>query len=218
MPRTKIPFERPEDKKEARLIIIAAEGRMTERIYFEALAAQYQSTGVHVEIIDRQTNSSDPRTVLEALDTFTKTYELDEEDELWMVIDRDYKSWNEQQISEVARLCFQKPGFHFGLSNPAFEIWLLIHLKDIEVYTQEEQDAFFENKKVSQEKTLLKKELSDLLPNGFNESSYEVSRFIPHVIKAINRARTLDKEPDARWPNYLGTRVYLLAEKIIQGK
>ena len=218
MPRIRKPFERPEGKKEARLIIIAAEGRMTERIYFEALADQFQSTGVHVEIIDRQTDSSAPEKVLEALESFNRTYDLDEDDELWMVIDRDYKSWNEQQLSDVARLCHQKPGYHLGLSNPAFEIWLLIHLKDIEEYSEEDQAVFLENRKVSQRKTALKKELSDILPGGFNESNYEASYLIKYVETALERGRKMDKNPEARWPNYLGTRVYLLAEKIIKGK
>lgn len=219
MPRTRIPFERPEGKKKARLIIIAAEGRMTEKIYFEALAAQYHSTGVHVEIIDRQTDSSDPRTVFEALDAFTKIYELDEDDELWMVIDRDYKSWDDKQIGEVAQLCHQKPGFNLGLSNPAFEIWLLIHIKDIDKdYKEDDREAFWHNRKVSQEKTVLKKELSNIIPHGFNESNYDAEYLIKNVHVAIERARKMDQKPDDRWPNYLGTRVYLLTEKIIQGK
>jgi hypothetical protein len=219
MPRTRIPFERPQGKKEARLIIIAAEGRMTERIYFEALAAQYHSTGVHVEIIDRQTDSSDPGAVFEALDTFTKVYELDEDDELWMVIDRDYKSWDEKQISEIARLCHQKTGFNLGLSNPAFEIWLLIHIKDIHNdYTEDDREAFWLNRKVSREKTVLKKELSNILTKGFNESNYDAEYLIKNVHVAIKRAREMDKKPDDRWPNYLGTRVYRLAENIIKGK
>ena len=78
MPRIKRSFERPEGKKEARLIIIASEGRETERIYFEALAGHYQSTEVHVEIIDRKTNSSNPEEVLNTLNSFAEYYELDE--------------------------------------------------------------------------------------------------------------------------------------------
>ncbi|MFP4018896.1 MAG: RloB family protein [Bacteroidota bacterium] len=218
MPRIKRSFERPEGKKEARLIIIAAEGRNTERIYFEALAEYYQSTEVHVEIIDRKTDSSNPEEVLKTLNEFATSYELDETDELWMVIDRDFKSWTEKTISEVARQCHQKKGFNLGLSNPAFEIWLLIHVKDIDEYTENEKQKFYENKKLSKSKTALKKELSKLLPNGFNESNYDPGFLIKNISIAIERARKMDKKPQSRWPDYLGTRIYRLAEKIIKGK
>jgi len=38
---------------------------------------------------------------------------------------------------------------------------------------------------------------------------------IAHVETAIERARALDKNPADRWPQTLGTRVYLLAESVM---
>ena len=217
MPHKKVPFTRPEGKREARLIIIATEGRKTEPIYFNALKEKYLSSGIHVEIIDRQTNSSSPESVMEALDKFAEKYEIDEDDELWVVIDRDYQSWNKKEISYVAQQCHQKKGFNLGLSNPAFEIWLLLHVKDIADYSAQQKDELFKNPKVSTHKTLLKKELGDVLPNGYNEANYDANYLIKFIDKAIEQARSLDINPKERWPNYLGTRVYRLAEKIKKG-
>jgi hypothetical protein len=217
MARKKIPFVRDEHKKDARLVIIATEGRKTERIYFEALAQEYESTDVHVEIIKRESNNSSPEEVIKSLNEFAKKYELDENDELWMIIDRDYQAWPTQSISHVAQLCWQKKGYNLALSNPAFEIWLLLHIKDIAEYSEEEKKELWENRKETRDKTKLKKELSILL-GGFNESKYDPQVFIKHVKTAIERAKKLDYNPSSRWQDYLGTRVYKLTRIIISKK
>ncbi|MGM0613614.1 MAG: RloB family protein [Bacteroidota bacterium] len=218
MPHKRVPYTRPEGKREARLIIIATEGRKTEPIYFGALKEKYLSSGVHVEIIDRKTNSSNPERVMEALDEFADKYEIAYDDELWMVVDRDYQSWGEKELSYVAQQCHRKKGYHLGLSNPAFEIWLLLHLVDIDEFSSEEKKRFYENRKVSAHKTLLKQEVSNHMPNGFRESDYDAEYLIQYVNQAIRQAKSLDKNPRERWPNQVGTRVYRLAEKIKKGK
>jgi hypothetical protein len=217
MGRIKQPFVREEGKKDARLIIIATEGRKTERIYFEALAQEYDTPAVHIEIIKRENDNSSPEQVMQSLNEFAVKYELDENDELWMVIDRDYQSWEPKSIKQVAQLCHQKKGFNLALSNPAFEIWLLLHVKDINEYSEPDKKKLFENKKVTAKKTALKKELSKILI-GFDETSYNPEKFIPYVETAIARAKALDTNPKARWQDYLGTRVYKLAVKTISKK
>ena len=218
MPRKRVPYTRPEGKRDARLIIIATEGRKTEPIYFQALKDEYSSSGVHVEIIDRETNSSNPVSVMEALDNFAKEYEIAHNDELWMVIDRDYQSWGEKEISFVAQQCHRKKGYHLGLSNPAFEMWLLLHVRDIHEYSDSEKDKMFQNSRQGTRRTYLEKELSDVLPDGYDKSRYNANYLIKHLDIAIKQAKELDTNPHERWPNKLGTRVYRLAEKIKKGK
>lgn len=48
-----------------------------------------------------------------------------------------------------------------------------------------------------------------------NAELSDVARYLPHVETAITRARLLDERPSDRWPQGLGTRVYLLAQSII---
>lgn len=50
---------------------------------------------------------------------------------------------------------------------------------------------------------------------SYRESDYDVTSLIEYVEVAIERAKALDKNPDDRWPQTLGTRVYLLAGSIM---
>ena len=116
MGRIKRNFKRPESKRSAKLIVIATEGRKTERIYFEALAESFDSTKVHVEVIEKLDDNSSPDVVLEQLNSFADEFNLDENDELWMVIDRDYQSWEIEMIKSVAQICHQKRGYYLAVS------------------------------------------------------------------------------------------------------
>lgn len=214
MGRIKRDFERPENKRSAKLFVIATEGRKTERIYFDALAERFDSTKVHIEVIKKLDNNSSPEVVLEQLNMFAEAYNLDDNDELWMVIDRDSQSWGIEMIKSVARICHQKNGYFLALSNPAFELWLLLHLVDCTGLTQPEKDDLFRNAKVSRSKTYSKKMLSDLL-GGFNEARYNPSPLISNVDDAIQNAIKLDINPRDRWPNYLATSVYKLVQSIL---
>lgn len=215
MGRIKRTFERPENKRSAKLIVIATEGRKTERIYFEGLADKYDSTKVHLEIIEKLDNNSSPEEVLNQLNSFAEEFNLDEKDELWMVIDRDYQSWTIKMIKSVAQICYQKRGYYLALSNPAFEVWLLSHLINCLDLPEEERLKLIENKKVrNSSKTYSKKKLSDLL-GGFNEANYDAKIFIDRVEIAIKNSIDNDKNPRTRWPNYIGTRVYRLVQSIL---
>ena len=50
---------------------------------------------------------------------------------------------------------------------------------------------------------------------SYHEEAYDAQMLITHVEEAIERARALDKNPNDRWPQTLGTRVYLLAESVM---
>lgn len=78
--------ERQEAFRDARLIVIASEGKDTERIYFKALAKEYTNPRVHVHILERnevEQNSSSPEHVLKQLNNYKEQYELEADDELW---------------------------------------------------------------------------------------------------------------------------------------
>ena len=50
--RSRNSFERGEAFRDARLVVIASEGKDTERIYFKALAKEYTTPRVHVHILN----------------------------------------------------------------------------------------------------------------------------------------------------------------------
>lgn len=121
--------ERREAFRDARLIVIATEGKDTERIYFTELAKEYTNPRVHVHILYRcedEQNNSSPEHVLKQLNKYKGQYELESDDDAQMLI--------------------------------------------------------------------------------------------RHVEVAIVGAKLLDKNPSDRWPQTLGTRVYLLAESVMNRK
>src|SRR3712207_8105324 len=73
--RQRKSFERLEGVRPARLIVIAAEGRYTENIYFEAMKTAMCASDVHVEVLRRDTNESNPDNVLRQILNFQNVYE-----------------------------------------------------------------------------------------------------------------------------------------------
>ena len=211
--------ERREAYRDARLIIIASEGKDTERIYFKALAKEYTNPRVHVHILERsidEQNNSSPEYVLKQLNDYKSQYELEADDELWLVIDKD--RWTEAMLSRVATECSQEVAMHLALSNPCFELWLLLHIEDAALLTPEEQKRWMENRRKSKNANpYLKLRLRQKM-GSYHESSYDALSMIVHVEDAIERAKTMDKNPTDRWPQTLGTRVYLLAESVMNRK
>ncbi len=210
--RTRKPFSREERTKSARLIVIAAEGRKTENIYFQRLKLEHEAQNVHVEILEREDNNSNPETVFQQISKYAKDYDIREDDQLWVVVDRD--RWKSKQLASVAKKCSQKSNFHFCLSNPCFEIWLLLHIEGLEKYSDKDKERLSKNRKCEGGKTFLKKRLSELL-GGYNEAKYDAGILIPTISGAIERAKVLDNCPKDRWPQKVGTRAYLLVESIM---
>lgn len=214
--RNSLMRERREAFRDARLIVIASEGKDTERIYFRALAKEYTNPRVHVHILERsedEQNNSSPEHVLKQLNDYKGHYELESDDELWLVVDRD--RWTEAMLSRVATECAQDNFMHVALSNPCIELWLLLHLVDATLLTSEEEQLWMENRRKSKNadpylKVRLRQEMG-----SYHESSYDAKMLIEHVDVAIARAEALDKNPADRWPQTLGTRVYLLAESVM---
>ena len=214
--RNSLMRERREAFRDARLIVIASEGKDTERIYFKALAKEYTNPRVHVHILERsvdEQNNSSPEHVLKQLNDYKSQYELEADDELWLVVDKD--RWTEAMLSRVATECSQEVAMHMALSNPCFELWLLLHLEDAASLTPEEQMRWMENRRKSKNadpylKVQLRQEMG-----SYHEADYDALMLIKHVEVAIVRAKALDKNPADRWPQTLGTRVYLLAESVM---
>ena len=217
--RNSLMRERQEAFRDARLIIIASEGKDTERIYFKALAKEYTNPRVHVHILERseaEQNNSSPEHVLKQLNDYKEQYALEADDELWLVVDKD--RWTEAMLSHVATECAQDNYMHMALSNPCIELWLLLHLVDVSLLTPEEQLQWLENRRKSKNtdpylKVRLRQEMG-----SYHESAYDASMLIANVETAIEQAKTLDKNLADRWPQTLGTRVYLLAESVMNRK
>lgn len=211
--RQRRDFERPEGVKTARLIVIAAEGRDTENIYFESMKASLCASGVHVEVLHRDDNESSPANVLAQIKGFMEIYNIEEDDQLWVVVDRD--RWTTKMLSSVARDCMKNDNLYFCVSNPCFELWLLLHLEDVMSYDAEKMAELAANKKNSKRGNTWLKSRLKILMGHYHESDYDALALLPTINLAIDRAEQLDLRPVDRWPQSVGTRVYLLARSIM---
>jgi RloB-like protein len=207
MPRERRDFVRRTGFRDASLVVIACEGAVTEPKYFNGLKERLHSPRMHVEVVTRQDpTQSSPDAVLHDLDAFAAAWFLRNGDALWLVIDRDPQSWKPGMIADVAQRCHQK-GYFLALSNPCFELWLLLHFEDVPAQSEERCRQLLENA----DGLLKREEAQHRRPN----SDWEyIDHFLPHTETAIQRAQALDTEPEARWPAGLGTRVYRLVELI----
>ena len=203
--------------------VIASEGAETERIYFEALNFHIKDNTklrtVKIEFLERgkEKSKSSHLYVMKQLDEYKKKFSLSKEDELWLVIDRDKQNNPVRNIRNIAQKCLQK-GFNLALSNPNFEFWLLLHLKNIQEYSKEEKEILLENPRIAGSNSapkFLERELATLLGSAYSKSKFDTAPFMRGLPFAMQQAEELDNEE--RWhENQLGTRVYLLIKNILK--
>lgn len=193
--RKKRPLDRTRGKqRDARLVIIATEGEFTEGQYFSIFK---DNTKVHVVVLPTDDSKSSPEYVLERLEGYWLQYELVEDDELWLVIDVD--RWGPAKLSRIAQLCFQK-GFNLAVSNPCFELWLLLHHTDdlTNVSTCKKAAQKIRN-----------------LVGSYNKTALNLEHYVGKVEQAMLRAKALDMNQTERYPSDLGTRVYRLVARLL---
>jgi len=220
MGRERQGFNRISGIKDPSLIVIATEGRETEQQYFEAVRLKCVSIGsrLKVEVIpthehDRDPSHSSPKYVLDQLSSYKKKYGLNTHDELCMAIDRDKQSWTEAELSWVAAECSRKQ-FLLALSNPCFEVWLLLHLVDVDDYNNDKKARLLENLRDGRH-AYIKHELARVLSKAVS-SNIDLDDYWDNTSLAVSRAEAMDTAPTERWPNNLGSRVYLLMKKIME--
>lgn len=169
-----------------------------------------------------------PKQLVERIEQFKEEKEtqyqfsLYPEDEFWIVTDVD-NNWSDDYINpkeekryreewqEAKEMCESK-GYGYAISNPFFEVWLLLHHDD----PRDEDKVFAVTEAHPYQKTshfrdrlcelgAALKGKKHIQPLHYDESKIE---------KAIERAKVLhiDKDP---YPLYFATTVYLLLEKII---
>ena len=193
--RRKRPIDRrskPEPHRDARLFIIATEGRKTEKQYF----SMFGNKKCQVQVITNEDNKSAPAYILKQLKGFKNEFQLKDDDELWLMIDVD--RWGNKNLAAVAAQAGHNK-FNLAVSNPCFEVWLYLHHDDLD------------HQPITVDE--MKQRLRNLL-GGYNSSKLDTARFVEHIDRAITRAKALDINKDERWPSRTGTHVYKVVEKV----
>lgn len=113
-------------------------------------------------------------------------YDFDKErDRICFVLDRDYKSFKENQFDEVVEIC-NSSSFELGISSPNFEFFLLLHITDM---THFDKASIFENEKSfteTQIKTLMREEFGETFKKEKYNGDLLISRFPQFLDNAEN--------------------------------
>lgn len=127
-----------------------------------------------------------------------------------VIFDRDYRNL-ESHLDEIFELC-RKHGIRIVMSNPNFELWLLMHVPEIEKY---DRKMLLENKKnlrkelfpdASAKKKCLEILVADHFKGYRKGSKLRFERFQPYVELAIQQAALFCEEPE-KLCSQLGTSV-----------
>ncbi len=193
------------------LCIITTEGEKTEREYFESLQRHRVISPSRVKLWVLATppdgnrkEGPDPEHVLARLSEVQQQYKLSDGDQLWLVLDVDHRSTgpHKQRLLEVLQEASQK-GIRLAVSNPCFEIWLLLHFQT----EQEVQGLTAAGRGAPSECKAALGAIRAEEQQRYTDALYSREAFE----RATTRAKTLDAECAALWPTTAGTHVYKLA-------
>jgi hypothetical protein len=219
MPRETIPLIRQGGFTNAeKLYILSYEGTVSEKKYFEDFrhSELFNNSGL-IELISLKRpkdKGSDPFSVKKLLQVAKKEFGFKITDEFWLIVDRDdWETIHKLSFDELVIDCKKEENFYLAMSNPCFEIWLVLHLKDITEYTEAERQLIFENAKVSNSKNHIDIILGNLQGRGYNKRP-NPKTYIPLTSIAIERAKALDHLKED-YPKNLGSHLYKLIEKLI---
>lgn len=194
--RRKFKRKSPE-KPYLKLFVIATEGEVTEPSYFNTLFKKSQAK-VKVQILKSKTQSA-PAKVLKRLEGFLADHDIRKTDEAWLVVDRD--QWSPQDLQQLCEWTDKATNRCLALSNPCFELWLLLHFEDGRAATDLKE---------------IKKRLAKHLPHFEKEISVNTFNF-SMAREAVERAKASDKPPCKTWPEKPAcTTVYRLVEKLLK--
>jgi hypothetical protein len=126
--RKKRPLDRKANPvRDASLVVIASEDSYAVRQYFDF----FESTRIQFRVLETEDGKSAPEHVLNRINEYMEEFEIGKEDTFWVVCDCDH--WVEpshiQNLTYLLQQCRQK-GIQVALSNPCFELWLLLHFAD----------------------------------------------------------------------------------------
>lgn len=202
-------FDRKTHKRDARLFIIVVEGETTEPSYFQALDDNKLiiKSRVIPYVVPPENGKSAPKYLISNAEIAkTECGPLSPRDEIWIVFDVDEHSGSsriEQIHSALHDIETQK--WFVALSNPCFEVWLLLHVTDdLEGIT--DYGASAEDK-------------LRITLGAYSKSNTPAQCLDLNAIQsAITRAREIDTDPNSPIPELPGTRVYRLVERLVSAK
>lgn len=180
-----------------RLIYIITEGYETEYQYFCGLKNNKKSLGID-ELIEINPLKRGPiysgyshlKHLLDGAKQIEDKENIDfifnkEIDKIWIIFDRDYKSLKKSQISKSLKYKDENSHIELGLTNPRFELWLLLHHINIKTI-----DDFFI--KLKNDNNYLEKLLEENIDKEYNKSNIDFSKYKDRIRFAIENEKELE--------------------------
>jgi hypothetical protein len=188
-------YKRGEPFRDATLFVIACEGAVREKEYFELLGEQ--SSRIRIKVLTQDDeHKSAPKWVLDSAAKYSSDVGLVSDDQLWIVMDVD--RWKDDQLRELHQVCQSRSNWHLALSNPCFEVWLFMHIADIATSASSTCGE-------------IKTELGQKAKGGYNKNL-----FIKKIRQAHERSKATDEHPEHFLPVPMRTKLYLLTNEIFQ--
>jgi hypothetical protein len=217
MPRKSLPLDRTTGLvRDSSIVVIACEDTHAVKQYF----AKFRTRRVQFKVLPTEEGYSSPKAVVERLNRYRMEEQIGDEDELWICIDADHwiRGSHQRELAEVLRQC-RSNGYCVAISNPCFEVWLLLHFVTID---DELLNTILGN---AQNSTVSESDRQSIRCDGFEEhlrivsggyNKTNVGR-LPittlEVIQAMQRARELDNGT-GDIPGAPGTRAYKLLDTL----
>lgn len=199
MPPKRRKFQRPlGERRYRKLFVIAVEGEKTEPQYFALFNDGQKQSVIRVRCLKGRHNSSPPQ-VLKRMKGHLRQEGLRSSDEAWLVVDKD--RWTDEQLALLHEWAQEKNNHGLALSNPSFELWLLLHFEDGAGLASSRDCS-----------NRLKRHLPGY-DKGIDARKITRNR----IDEAVRRAELHDNPPCRDWPHTLGgTTVYRLVRNILQ--
>jgi hypothetical protein len=189
-------------KQQRKHILIALEDTKSSRFYIKDLL---KHKNIIPHIVFAKHIGTDPRSVLKAIDQFEKENPDIKYDKAWLVIDKD--SFSKNNFKGTLETARQK-GICVAYSNECYELWLLLHFKDVTSYKTREDIGrelnleFMKNFKLEYKKS--EKHVYGMLIDKQEQAIQRAKKLIQNIIK-------IDGELDP-YNNNPSTKIYLLIE------
>ncbi len=200
MPRKPRPLNRDSGTlRDASLVVIASEDTHAVDQYF----ARFRTQRVQFLVLPTTDGNSSPAAVMQRLDEFKSEHATEENDQFWVCIDLDHwaQSNHIKNLTQVLQHCRQK-GYSVAVSNPCFELWLLLHFEDTPLASCQSCDD-------------VSKRLTEIL-GGYNKAKCCGS--LPftktNVTNAVERASKIDDGTDV--PESPLTRMYKIMNVLLE--
>lgn len=119
---------------------------------------------------------------------FVKEYQ-GQDDLFGVVIDRDYNTHTVMQLNKIRKQCIEK-GYHFFITTPCFEFWLLLHLVDVKKQYKGDMQKFRDNEKKTNKHTFTSFQVSEHAGHS-KKISEKIFRqyYLNHIDYAISQTK-----------------------------